>query len=667
MFFNYSGHPYLIINRNDCSFGDSPQIIFAPNGAGKTTLYNILLSQNEQDTIPFTYDNGEVTYKAVEGKKKNFVIDPTPSNYSDVLQRVAAIKKEITIRENLKSSTKFSTKQSLTNNGYSDSLVEKMFDNGIFSSCSSLTTNQREQLQPLLHNQGDLMLAIEKYPEFQHLENEEKEKEAFLMAHKDIGIAFGAISLEKHREEIEQNGCPFCGQNEEGVNVFNEMVRRQNQFNIERISLLKDFNCFKGLFDTEDVLETIDAIIDGVSSLTDEQIVTLLYTNGDQAKETELTDKINSYNADVAELQRLETLRNNAFSKMQSAYSYIKTGFETYYPGCSLALNTSGKTVEVSLPRYSSSYSEGEKHEMYATIRQLTALGSDKRIILVDDPLTDLDAANQYQSVFRFIDLAVHHNKVPVIFTCNAAFVNIATEQHANCFSLYYVDSNRKATNIEVSIIDLSFFGKIPEQGKPYVTLANTNVPTPSSFAQTVLSVISNRTIYYLIDETSRNAGMQTYIDEASKMLHYHSPYHFASVHISNDDLFNYADSFTAFSANIDFGNLISEKVALLASMRVYIEKKLYEYDQQRILRGLPSCLNGLNLTKEKIIKCDSVTDYPIGTMYANWDKKQLMRLKTALNDVDHPFSMVYPLHFAMSMNRDNIIAELNAIKLIFN
>ena len=666
MNFNYSGHPYLIINRVDCSFGDEPQIIFAPNGAGKTTLYNMLLEQNENDVIPFSYDNGEVSYKAIEGKKKSFLIDPTPSDYLEVSQRVNETKKEITIRDNLKSSTGFSTKKSLTDAGFDVALADKMFDSGLYSSCSPLTPDQRIKLQSLLDNPGDLMLAIRKLPLFQNVGDEDKDNEAFLVAHKDIGIAFNALSLENHRSEIDDEGCPFCGQKSDGVDVFTEMVNRRARFNIERISLLKDFKCFTGLFETADVLSTVNAIIDGINSLTDDQILTLLYTKGDQAKETELSNKLNSYSSDTSELSRLTTIRDNSFSNMSSAISYVKSGFETYYPGCTLNLDNTNKTIEVSLPRASSSYSEGEKHEMYAMIRQLTALGSDKNIILVDDPLTDLDAANQYQAVFRFISLAKDHNKTPVIFTCNAAFVNIATEQYSTCFSLYYLDSNRTISNLELSVISLSLFGKAPEQGKPYVTLSNAEITAPSTLQESVLSAISKRTRYYLIDETSRDVSKETYIDEASKLLHYHNSFSSSLIGISNDDLFNYADAFTAFGTNLDFGELVCEKIALLASMRVYIEKKLYEYDQQRIANHLPSCLSSALKTKDKINKCDNRTDYPITNVYPNWDRKQLMRLKTALNDVDHPFSMVYPLHFAMSMNRDNIIAELNTIKNIF-
>lgn len=390
---------------------------------------------------------------------------------------------------------------------------------------------------------------------------------------------------------------------------------------------------------------------------------------GDKTTEDQLSKALVEYNTASANIKKYIIDRDNAYNSMLSSESTIKKYFPILYPNSSIKFDTANKTIIVSTPRNMETYSEGEKHEMYSIIRELAIIGSDKELVIADDPLTDLDVANEYKNVFRFVKLANENKKKVIIFTCNPNFINIANEYHSSLFKRYYLTSHVNLTtgNLTMELLEMDLK---PKKGA-YICLEQISDSSSHDISSAVVNLINERT---KLDISGSNSNRSNSI---SKILHYDSPNSVSidTVSISNDQLFTAIDLFTALPTYTSFSSLAKDRVFYLASLRVYIEKKLYDYQQERIAKGLSDCFpkksNGHYLTKDKIIEVEKLKNsndsFPIDLKYPKWNKSSLMCLKTMLNDNDHPYSQILPLTYALSISNDAFMLEIKNIKEMFS
>jgi len=653
--------PFLKIAEKSASMLEDSSIVLAPNGTGKTTICKILLENNPEDMLAYSYDQGiQPTYRILEGKAKGFEISPTPKEFEEVQRQLEDLKLDL---ETQKKIGRLFKKTDLKN---APSIFSEAWDGGILDSLAPLKNEQRKNLEPLLSADGqDLIIALKKRGEICAIAEEERRHSAELLAKQDIASAYSMIDLGKHEHDIRKNGCPFCGGRGATGNVYEDMLKRQKELDIEKVAIFKECSFFKNIYDPTKILSLIDAAIVGLKSLSDEQFLTLLFTNGDADCEKKYEKEIAEYKNTEEKYKALVAKRDEKFNEMKEAYSFLSKGFSDKYIGCSLNLDEKKKIIKLTTKRAPGSYSEGEKHDMFASIMELTALGSSKPYLLVDDPLTELDAANEYKMVFRFIQMA--KKKKVIIFTCNANLINIATKQCANQFKLFYLESHKDADeNLECRLLPMEFGDQ--ESGKPYLTLEKASLFDSETLWGKVAKMVADRAIAML--KTSEEANSKTpvspFVNEVNKLLHYDSSFESEKYGISNESLVKYVEEFKA-PEEVTFLDTMAHKIALLASLRVYVEKKLYEYNQGRIKAKHKDLeLENEQLLSCKLLKVDNQKDYPVTDFYPNWDRKMLMRAKTMLNDNEHPYGLATPLFFAIAIGWDDYLLEINTLKWIF-
>lgn len=658
--------PYFKVSTISETLPDKSCIVFAPNGAGKTTIYKNLVDNNPDEIICFSYDSSEnPIYKKMEGKQKYIVIDPTPSEYVSVHERCESLSSELSTEAII--IKYFSSKKSDIKN--LPKYLQSAYKNKVLSIVNPLSSKQRLELEPLLKYPDDLIRAIKDIDYLRTMVEKEKNDEINAIVHSDIVAAFSQLHLEEHKEEIDKYGCPFCGGKGESGDTYLDMVSRRSLFTANKIVRFRDYKFVQNIFDAKILMDVIDSVLNALLTLNDDQIITLLFSKGNETTEKELVNKIDELAKQKKKETNLIAERDSKYHDMKVAYSYVNSGFSDIYPGCSINLDDETRTIKIVTARAPSTYSEGEKHDMYSKIVQLSTLGSSKKYLLVDDPLTELDAANEYKVVFRFASLSNDNNKKVVIFTCNADLINLAVKQCGDLFDLFYLESSKDAnSNIEARLIKMDLGNKQP--GKPYLTLQYlTNDVQPSasdSLHKRVAFLVAKRAQIDIVAKNERSIAQQSLYDDASKCLHYHNSYSSFIFNLSNDDLYNFIDTFIC-PSNLIFKDVVEYKICIIASLRVYVEKKLYIYDEERVKNGFNSILLGVNLLKNKITVVDDVTDFPIRNFYPNWDKKLLMQMKTMLNDCEHPFGLIQPLFFALSIGWGDYSIDISNIKNIFN
>lgn len=656
--------PFLKISPDSVSLDDVPTIIFAPNGAGKTTLFRNLVGNHADLAIPYIYDEDmSITYKKLEGKKAKFTINPAPANYEAAHQKCAALIDKLSLEAQIK--TVFGSVSNAKK--FCPAIVpySKSKGGGTIQAITILTNEQRVKLKPLLENPGDVARALRDYSAISTLGEDEKRADAWLATHSDIVAAINYVHLDEHKEEIDKNGCPFCGGRGRSGNPYQDLKDTFSNLTAKKMLVFRDYAFLNGVFDAQKAAAMIDSVSEGLSTLSSEQVVSLCFTLGQSDKEAEIKKNIDELDSAREEEQKLSTIRDAKYGLMVEASEYTKKAFSRTYPGAELRFDDDEKTLTIVMPRSPASYSEGEKHDIYRTIMNLSAIGSTKEIVLIDDPLTEFDAANEYKAVFSFVRMVRDAKKKPIVFSCNATLVNLATKYDAKSFKLLYMDSRKTTDGIEVCLIDLKLESQ-PKTGYPYLSLKNIKADSPASTAERIVNLVVERAVLAENDGTLPGEA-KIKEKEASSLLHYDSSFASDTFGLANDDLVDYVESFAAPKADASFVEMAREKLALLASMRVYLEKQLFEYDLVRERNRLQKCLAEKKLTLfQKIDAADLPEDFPIRNMYPKWDRKALLEMKALLNDAEHPFGLIHPLHFALSISWDTLMEELNSLKTLF-
>lgn len=649
---------------DDFSICDECQIIFAPNGTGKTTLFNILNKQNKDKCEIYTYDDAiEPTYKLIDGKKKKIEINPLSSNYAkedsikDNEKQQLLVKDAISIVFPGKSITKL--KKELKPDS---KILNTINDDNVCSFYAPLSDDERDKLKYILDYYNDLKNIICKKDELSKLSKKDKEADLKALRLIDRQSLYTAYNVEQHKDDIETEGCPLCGRRDS--NVYNDILKIKKEIQSLKFKLFENYEFLKHLPKDINSLDVINQIIDVICSLSDEKLIFLLISQGNKDREENIKNSQVRYKDAVNNMKKYVEERDESFKKMMSSKNTIETYFPKVFPNTKIEFNDKDKTILITTPRNMETYSEGEKHEMYSTIRELAIIGSDNEIVIADEPLTDLDVANEYKNVFRFVSLAQDHKKKVIIFTCNTNFINIASNYHGSLFKNYYLVSNLKENGINhLNLLKINF----ENNNRPYLSLDNAISSDLNKRNNQVLMLIKERNRLEIL--ALKNDIRYKNISE---LLHYNSKTTIEvkdSYEISNDDLVSAIEKFEELPDYDDFSELVRDRIYYLAALRVYIEKKIYDYNQERRNRGLDDCFHDndkIYLTKDKIRIVDEKKDsYKITDKYNNWNRQKLICLKTLLNDNNHLSSQI--LSFAISIGNNSFENEIRMTKELFS
>ncbi len=647
---------------------DEAQIIFAPNGIGKTTLFKILKSQNSGKCEIYTYDGTEEpTYKIVDGKKKKLEINPLPSNYTQAKQIADENMELLSSKEIMSSlfgSATLSTIKKKTTNQTTLDIASK----GMITNFVPLDATDRANLKYILNYPSELKKLLLAREELKALTDAQKSADLETLKLIDRKFIYKSYKIENHEDDIKKDGCPLCGRND--TKVYDDMLRIRKEVEDAKFNFFENYTFLLNIPENTSKLVAINQTIDAIIGLSDNKYFSLLKSEGNLTLENQLTKALTDYNKAKSDVARYISERDVAYNNMSSSKSTIEKYFPLLYPNSSVKFDNTNKTITISMPRNMETYSEGEKHEMYSTVRELTIIGSDKELVIADDPLTDLDVANEYKNVFRFVKLANENHKKVIIFTCNPNLINIANEYHNSIFKRYYLISHvdLSTNSIGMDLIEMDF----KDKKGAYICLKQIYNLSLNDITSEVVNLLYERTN---LDISGVNPARS---DEISKILHYDNSCSvtIGSSLVSNDQLVDAIDRFVTLPSYSSFTTLAKERVFYLVALRVFIEKKLFDYQQERISRGLSDCFpmkrgGGHYLTKDKIIAVHSLKlsgdSYPIDSKYPNWNKSSLMCLKTMLNDNDHPYSQILPLTYALSIGNDAFIQEIKNVKEIFS
>lgn len=628
--FDKDGVNYLSFDDN-FEFDDSNKIIFGFNGIGKTSIYNYL-KKTQKDNFQFLDYENKPKFTG-SGKKITISIDLSELNL--LYFEKENINKKMSIKECFKTlgiknkSDAETLNKDFANlyNGKKEFTIVDIDENKYKKIVSCVQLND---IPKLIKN-------MEEINKITDISSEIKDyTQRYLL---DI-----FETLENHLDKSSTK-CPVCGT--ENVDVF-------GYINEKRKELLSLSNNIFGKFSyvvtksKDEQKQIINELIEISKEVNIETLISISLSNcnydeyksivSDSARLVEIEKKIKA----------LETQRDIFYKAMSDNKSFVKEQFEQIYKGAKITFDDKNKEVKIDLPRDYNTYSTGELNELCLVIKLLSFKGSNKQLLIIDDPLSSYDFVNQYRIIFRIVEAAKDDKKI-IVFTHNIETINIINTQYSSRFKYYYIEKHNSKLILE--------------------QIKSENI------INSILSLESIRNMNLYIDLlVYRENCEEGQLFSGHKVFHYDSSFTFNSNipkelkfnGLNNDYFLNLIDNTPIIYQNSFEENTIT-KILYICGIRVWIENKIRKFiltlnEPQR--SDVSKRFNSKNTTLERLNSVQYMSEFR--NMFPNYLRESFMMKKVMLNQDSHYKSQIIPFNFAMNISLDDLIRELDEVKKIF-
>lgn len=607
---------------SDFKILDESAIYLGPNGIGKTTTYKTI-----KDNHPlfgyFSYDDCKERVLKEKNKLKISVrttdIDKLKLEKQQLIDtldlKVNAFKKY-----DITSVTKASE--------YSDYCKEVYNQNEI-----GILGFENHNLGILLEYENEIKkkFILQNIKELRDLKIQENVLEEI----RDKYILDAIDSLEKATDSNDVI-CPVCGYDHQKsiLEIYRERKKLfQNTLNklIDRYRNITNYikNNIYG-----DILEMVKFANDNNIDETDVTNYILIGNDYNNINNLLIVkSRIQQINGEIAKLEiEQETFLNNLCSNWDKIKPFLIKTFKD--DKITISINKVEKNIVINLKREARTYSTGELNYIVFLLNILEFEYSDKKTIIIDDPLSSFDIKRQYEIAFDIISRLINNKKTVLIFTHNINLINIINSQCPTLFMYKGIDKIQDTLytyDIELpkkeSILNIeNLLTKIPNENK------------------------LKKWLELLVEKDS-----WTDDSDYHKLFHYDEEYICPLNGYSNNELIKLIDDFNGGFQSLTFEELSLQKIVYLAALRVWLEKQMKD--------NFNGDFNGIHKLFPKI-------DYYFKhrNMWKNElsvEREDLMRKKVLLNQNDHYKSQIIPFHYALSISCDDISLEILELKEI--
>lgn len=617
---------------NDFEFDDSNKIIFGFNGIGKSTIYNYLKDTQESNYKFLDYEHKP----KFTGAGKAFVIS------LDITNLNALLEEKPTLEQRLSLSNYFKTinikKANLSN--YPEGI------NVLFSSKETFKIPEikKELFEKVVKciNDNEIPTLLKKLPSIKAIYDIQSEikdySEQYLLEIYDI--------LDKHYDH-ESKVCPICGT--KNVNIFEHIEKKKKELETLASAIFGNLHYVASKPENQQS-EAIRKMVSLANELTFEYLITINMSGSNYEKYTALVKDYKRLEQIKTEIENIKDEKNKFYTNMSENKDYVKVEFERLYTGSEITFDDKEQQIKIKLPRSYETYSTGELNELCLVINLLSFKGSNKKLLIIDDPLSSYDFTNQYRTMFRIIRTVKSKDKAIIIFTHNIDTLNITNTQYYGIFKYYYIEKYNSTLYLQK------------------INLTNNN-----SIMSLESLTSSNKYIGLLVYRENSNIRKDF---DGDKVFHYDdaNPFIFHCKNpcekdfegLGNKYFIDLIDNFNIKNNSSFIDNTIT-KILHLCGIRVWIEKRIYDF-----IESLPDTDKQNYLEKYKkenlaFKRCKLVWDLNEFKMfYQNFNKESLMIKKVMINQDLHYKSQITPFNYAINISLDNLKQEINDIKNLF-
>lgn len=456
--------------------------------------------------------------------------------------------------------------------------------------------------------------------------NDEIDKE-----HKSI--LFNALNFLNEIVKVSDDVCPVCDSPISDIKLrIQTKLNILNQIKSDVINDYKKSNISIDLNSLNDVIQAYTLLQGDIDLKSD-----FLLCAGDVQKYDVMQRDFPLLQQKITQLNTLSTQAAQMFSNLQREESRFRKDFIRYFhvDNGKINFDQNSHSISIEFPRDVKTYSIGENNLITFLVKIYSFLGSDKEILLLDDPVSSLDMINHYKIAFEIIKASRNPNKYLIVLTHSTELLNVLQSQYPNFFEYFYIDEDTTKLFIQ---------------------------PINSSGSSNVISLdrLHDEFINALItkDQSASTSSIHN-------LFHYTIMEHFEPMYsFSNHSLIQIVDNPAIVIGSFDDNSL--QKIKYMSALRIWIEKHLFDLIPSTDIALQNQFLNLFTLSERIgfILPSTGSSQFALPT---NLNRDSLMSLKTMLNQANHYQSQVMPLAYAINISMKNLIDEISEIKNLFN
>lgn len=617
---------YLNVGDNIKINMEQNQVIFGANGIGKTTIYYKLKDQHtEYDYL----DYGETKDLFKKNKKKIEV--------SLGINRLEELEEEIKGYEEILSSKNRMKQKGIKTNAAASEISNKVWQKFKNDEELSKIEISDEEFKGIKKIDNYLVFILSNFAGLKSINDIGDELKLV-----DKNYLKKALSLIEPKVSEGIQKCPIC---DTPIDNLKDIIQRKIDAlaKINNEYLKKFIDEFDNIIDDEDIREDFKKVLESVLNIEEEKFVDYFIVDGNLENIKNINEAITHKDNAIKELNncltRQQELFDSLISQKEMYTDYLKDNFKA-----NVQFDNEKKIVTISFDRNVDTFSTGEINIILFITKLFGFLGSEKTLLIIDDPISSYDLVNQYHIAYHLCKIINNDGKNVIMFTHNPDVVNIINSQYRKGYKYYFLDKvdeniimNTLPKDMEkganVLAIDNLINDTAIESNKYISLMTKRDEEDPKCKLSSILHYDSNKKIVYLDEDCNEFEGCTNkyFID-----------------YIEHE---KYLENLK----NTDFKELCKSKIISMTSIRVWIEYKLASI----------SCSELKGTFSEKVNKFFN-ENKNIQERYPKLTKEQLMSKKVMLNQNCHLKSQVMPFYYVLSTKADDVKKEIEDIKSMF-
>ena len=626
--------PYLRFSGNfEISDNGKSTVVFGSNGMGKSSIYNAIKEKhNEYNYI----DYNDMKNAFISGKDKELNVTPFVQEYNDLVVEKTNNRKSLDVTDSLK---RFDINSANKVKKTAPNLSEVQKTKEVLS-VLTITKESHGSLSNV--DDDDIKFLSENFDALNQIVDIDEDvkilKEEYM---KDVL---------KHLDENLHEDCVICPICDSTVPDLKTIIReKHNKTKQIKLDLLKVFKANNQSAKNECIIIRFNKLLELSKSLSLKDIQDYMLVP-DFSKVEEINQAIQkdiklNVQVEKAKIKMIDSYTN--LKNIQKEYtSYISAKFVV-----EALFSDEDHSIKIKLKRYPKEYSTGEFNLILFATKIFEYVGSDKKLVILDDPISSYDIINQYKIAFDIVSNNKNGEKNFLIFTHNMSLINLINSQQRGLFDFRMID-------------------KI--EGTLYIyNLNDFNSSSITSIQSFIEKSQDNRRLKFVKlamerDNEKVDLGTQEMIHP---LFHYDSFYEFnLSNHplyesgLTNDYLQDVIDELKY--DNFDktsYAELVIYKVVLMLGLRVWVEKKLLD-----ALKSDQSYLNIESFAEKISYALPRNAKSRVSKEYPNLERIDLMGRKVMLNQHGHYMSQGEPFHYVLNLSVDDIYIEIKEITSLF-
>ena len=605
------------------------KVIFGFNGIGKSTIFKCIKQLNNRDVDFLEY--GEIRDQIVKGKDK-LLISLNINQIEQLKSRKVPLLKELNIKKLIKDTYGYSTIRAVTQFGEK---VENVVRDNSFNGF----TKTQADIQFIESGLSGVSsgVFINAIPEISEVISAEQE----LQNEKDRALFSVLSSLNEFTDENE-TVCPVCNSNVANLkHVIQEKMKALSDRKSNLIIKLSTSNIRVDESTINDLVATLNRLNADPDLKAD-----YILCGGSSSKLNSLQSSFTEAQNIKTQLQSLESEAEASYNNLLRYKSSLEKDLRRYFEVDSdhVIYDDSEYTITITFPRELKTYSTGEINLISFLFRMYSFIGSDKHLLILDDPVSSLDLVNHYKIAYEIVKNN-RDNKKLLILTHSVEFVNVVNSQHPNNFKFFYLEE----------ISNQIFLQPI---------VYNQSDPNPNIISLHRLQDISpfNGFIEALRSRENEpdNPPLQRLFHFSIEKQHLNDD----SRQFSNHDFIDLIDSFTEFGSSDFFTNSLV-KILHLVALRIWLESKLFalipetEHELQEVFLQKDTIHKKIDFLFPRL-------QLPRITVSDNINRDVLMSKKVMLNQNIHYYSQIMPFAYAINISLDDLRNEIMQLRELF-